>query len=108
MERPVIIADAFNLGKSDLAVLYVGLDRDYPLITKPRQQQRTVILLGFQERTASIPSNAKAAQEAIPRTISERIDNTPLAVGGFSMGGLITRYALAALEQQRMDHETEL
>lgn len=108
VQRPVVMADGFNLGKSDLAVLYAGLDRDYPLITKLRQQRRTVVLLGFEERTDSILTNAKAAQEAILRTIAERIDDTPLAVGGFSMGGLITRYALANLERQRMDHQTQL
>jgi hypothetical protein len=108
VERPVIMADGFNLGKSDLGLLYAGLDRDYPLITKLRQQGRTVILLGFQERTASVLDNAEAAKEAILQTVAERVDDSRLAVGGFSMGGLITRYALAQLEMQRMDHQTAL
>ncbi|MGW1494969.1 esterase/lipase family protein [Streptomyces sp. NPDC002402] len=108
VERPVIMADGFNLGKSNLDWLYAGLDRDYPLITKLRQQGRTVILLGFEERTASILDNAEAAHAAILRTIAEQRDNTPLAVGGFSMGGLITRYALARLEMRRIDHRTGL
>ncbi|MFJ4922316.1 lipase family alpha/beta hydrolase [Streptomyces sp. NPDC088725] len=108
IERPVVMADGFNLGKSDLSVLYAGLDRDYPLITKLRQQGRTVILLGFQERTASIYDNAAAAKEAILRTVDERADDSLLAVGGFSMGGLVTRYALAELETQRVDHQTAL
>lgn len=108
VERPVIMADGFNLGKSDLTVLYAGLDRDYPLITKLRQQRRTVVLLGFDERTASILINARAAKEAILRTVSERIGDSPLTVGGFSMGGLITRYALAELEAQGVHHETAL
>ncbi|WP_202919491.1 esterase/lipase family protein [Saccharothrix deserti] len=108
IERPVIMADGFNLGKSDLTVLYSGLDRDFPLITRLRQQRRTVILLGFEERTASILTNAEAAQEAILRTVAEQQDDTPLTVGGFSMGGLITRYALAKLETQRMNHKTAL
>lgn len=108
VSRPVIMADGFNLGKSDLTVLYAGLNRDYPLITKLRKQGRTVILLGFEERTASILTNAEAAKAVIQRTINERSDSTQLAVGGFSMGGLITRYALAELEAQQVDHQTAL
>jgi hypothetical protein len=108
VSRPVIMADGFNLGKSDLTVLYAGLNRDYPLITKLRKQGRTVILLGFQERTASIVTNAEAAKAAIRRTVDERSDSSQLAVGGFSMGGLITRYALAELESEHVAHETAL
>jgi len=40
------------------------------------------------------------------RAIAETVTDTPLVVGGFSMGGLITRYALAKLEMMRMDHRT--
>jgi pimeloyl-ACP methyl ester carboxylesterase len=108
VERPVIMADGFNLGKSDLAWLYAGLDRDFPLLTKLRQQRRTVILVGFDERTASIFTNADTVQSAIRLTIDERLDDTPLTVGGFSMGGLITRYALARLEAISEEHHTEL
>ncbi|MFJ3793977.1 esterase/lipase family protein [Kitasatospora sp. NPDC090091] len=104
--RPVIMADGFNLGPSDLDWLYAGLDRDFPLITKMRQRGRTVILLGFEERTASILANAQTAQAVIMRTIAEQLGDARLMVGGFSMGGMITRYALAKLEVQRIDHRT--
>jgi hypothetical protein len=40
------------------------------------------------------------------RANAEQVDNTPLTVGGFSMGGIVTRYALARMERQRMDHRT--
>ncbi|MFD9124453.1 esterase/lipase family protein [Kitasatospora sp. NPDC059571] len=108
VQRPVIMADGFNLGRSDLDWLYAGLDRDFPLITRMRQQGRTVILLGFEERTASILENAQAVQAAVMRTIAEQLGDARLTVGGFSMGGMITRYALAKLEMQRMDHRTGL
>ncbi|MET8097940.1 hypothetical protein ABZV29_15895 [Streptomyces sp. NPDC005236] len=109
--RPVIMADGFNLGRSDLNWLYQGLngaDGGFPLITELRQRGRDVILLGFEERTASILDNAEAAIAVIMRTIAEQLGGAPLTVGGFSMGGMITRYALAKLEMQRMDHRTRL
>ncbi|TXS42420.1 esterase/lipase family protein [Streptomyces sp. OR43] len=108
--RPVIMADGFNLGRSKLDVLYQGLEGggDFALISELRRRGRDVILLGFEERSASILDNAEAATAAIMRTIAEQVGNTPLVVGGFSMGGIVTRYALARLETQRMDHRTAL
>lgn len=108
LKRPVIMADGFNLGPSDLDALYRGLESDFALITNLRRRGRDVILLGFDERSASIVDNARAVTQAIMRANSEKLGSTPLAVGGFSMGGLVTRYALAKLETQRMDHQTAL
>ncbi|MFB7510125.1 esterase/lipase family protein [Streptomyces broussonetiae] len=109
--RPVIMADGFNLGRSDLNWLYVGLngaDGGYPLLDQLRRRGRDVILLGFEERTASVLDNARAAEAAIMRTVAEQLGAAPLSVGGFSMGGMITRFALARLEMQRMDHRTRM
>jgi triacylglycerol esterase/lipase EstA (alpha/beta hydrolase family) len=36
---------------------------------------------------------------------AERTGGTPLVVGGLSMGGLVTRYALAMLERDNPEHE---
>ncbi|MET7651653.1 MULTISPECIES: hypothetical protein [unclassified Streptomyces] len=107
--RPVIMADGFNLGRSELDKLYQGLEGgDFPFVSELRRRGRDVILLGFEERSASILDNAQAAMAAIQRTIAEQIGNAPLAVGGFSMGGIVTRYALAKMEHERIDHRTAL
>ncbi|MFB7454147.1 esterase/lipase family protein [Streptomyces sp. NPDC056194] len=116
VERPVIMADGFNLGRSDLQWLAQGLEsgvsgdpaQPYKFLSTLRKQGRTVILLGFNERAASIQDNAQAAIAAIQRTIAEQLDDTTLTVGGFSMGGLVTRYALLKLERMRMDHRVSL
>ncbi|MGW7439225.1 esterase/lipase family protein [Streptomyces sp. NPDC054849] len=107
--KPVIMADGFNLGRSDLQWLAQGLDGgEYKFLTELRKQGRTVILVGFDERTARIQENAETVIAAIQRTLGERVGDDRLTVGGFSMGGLITRYALAKLELRRMDHQTEV
>ncbi|MFB6780567.1 esterase/lipase family protein [Streptomyces sp. NPDC056352] len=106
--RPVIMADGFNLGRSKLDALYHGLENGYPFISELRRRGRDVILLGFNERSASILDNAQAAEAAIMRARSEQLSDARLVVGGFSMGGIVTRYALAKLEMQRMDHRTAL
>ncbi|MFD4787581.1 esterase/lipase family protein [Streptomyces sp. NPDC058459] len=104
--RPVVMADGFNLGRSDLAWLHAGLNSTYPLLTELRGRGRDVILVGFDERSASILDNARTATAAIHRALAERLGGTRMAVGGFSMGGLVTRYALAQMETQRIDHQT--
>ncbi|MCU7826986.1 hypothetical protein [Kitasatospora sp. DSM 101779] len=106
--RPVIIADGFNLGRSDLKWLYAGLDRDHPFLSELRRRRRDVVLLGFEERSASILANAEAATACIMRTNAQQLGSAALTVGGFSMGGIITRYALARMEMQRMDHRARL
>ncbi|MEU6815090.1 hypothetical protein [Streptomyces sp. NPDC046860] len=104
--RPVLMADGFNLGPSDLAWLYEGLDGTFPLLTELRRRGRDVVLVGFDERSASLLDNAQTVTAAVHRTIAERLGGTRLMAGGFSMGGLVTRYALARMETQRMDHQT--
>ncbi|MCM2388214.1 esterase/lipase family protein [Streptomyces albipurpureus] len=108
LARPVIMADGFNLGRSKLDLLYQGLESGYQFISDLRRRGRDVILLGFEERSASILHNAEAAEAAIMRATAEKAGRARLVVGGFSMGGIVTRYALAKMETQRMDHQTAL
>lgn len=107
--RPVLMADGFNTGPSTPEFLWDGLEfGGFPLLSELRRRRRDVILLGFDERSASLLDNAQAAIAAIHRALAERLGSERLVVGGFSMGGLVTRYALARMETQRIDHQTGL
>ncbi|MFG2627985.1 hypothetical protein [Streptomyces sp. NPDC048473] len=107
--RPVIFADGFNTGPSSLDFSWEIMEfGDYALISELRRRGHDVIILGFHERSASILDNSKTAQAAIQHAIAERQGHAPLAVGGFSMGGLVTRHALAKMESQSIDHQTAL
>lgn len=107
--RPVIMADGFNLGPSKLDELYHGLESgSFPFVSELRRRGRDVILLGFEERSASILDNAETVVAAVMRAGAEQMGGARLVVGGFSMGGIVTRYALAKLEMRRMDHRTGL
>jgi hypothetical protein len=106
LTRPVILSDGFNTGPSDGDLFWEGLDRGaFPLATELRRWGRDVILLGYDDRGASLLENAQTAIAAILRAGAERLGGARLMVGGFSMGGLITRYALARMELQRIDHQ---
>ncbi|MER0430016.1 esterase/lipase family protein [Streptomyces microflavus] len=107
VRRPVILADGFAPGGTKVDDLYDGLENgDYPFISTLREAGFDVVLLGFEDRTASVLDNAGVAIECIRRTIADREGEHPLTVGGFSMGGLVTRYALARMERQKERHET--
>lgn len=103
--RPVVLADGFNLGPSDFDWLWDQLENGrFPFISELRRRGRTLVLVGFDERSESILRNAETVMAAILRTSAEQLDDTRLLAGGFSMGGIVTRYALAKMEQRRMDH----
>ncbi|MFF8838659.1 esterase/lipase family protein [Streptomyces sp. NPDC015130] len=108
--RPVILSDGFSNGTSELDTLWHGLEEngDYRFISELHATGRDVIILGYNDRTAPIKDNAETAIDCIRRALAERVGRAKLVVGGFSMGGLVTRYALAKMEQDPSlpDHET--
>ncbi|WP_034091446.1 esterase/lipase family protein [Streptacidiphilus albus] len=107
LRRPIILSDGFSLGESDRVELYQGLNfGQYALISQLQQRGFDVIIVGYRDRSASILDNTRVVTECIMRAIQEREGSTPLVVGGFSMGGIVTRYALAKLESDGVDHET--
>ncbi|MEU1037833.1 esterase/lipase family protein [Streptomyces sp. NPDC005551] len=109
LTRPVIMADGFNLGRSRLDVLYQGLEGgDFAFISELRRRGRDVILLGFEERSASILDNAETVVAAVTQATGTQQGDDRLVVGGFSMGGIVTRYALAKMEKEHVDHRTAL
>ncbi|KAB1986419.1 esterase/lipase family protein [Streptomyces triticiradicis] len=103
--RPVVLADGFDLGPTDYDWLWDGLENGrFPFVSELRRRGRTLILVGFDERSESILRNAETMMAAIMRTAAEQLGDTRLLVGGFSMGGIVARYALARMELQRIDH----
>lgn len=107
VRKPVILADGFSSGKSDPDALWNGLENgEYPLVSQLREAGFDLVLLGFDERSASIIDNADVAIECIKKAIDDREGSAKLTVGGFSMGGLVTRYALAKMHHEGDDHQT--
>ncbi|MFD4599151.1 esterase/lipase family protein [Streptomyces sp. NPDC058464] len=107
MVRPVVLADGFDLGPTDFDRLWNGMENGpFPFVSELRRRGRTLILVGFAERSASILRNARTMTAAITRTVAEQLGGARLLVGGFGTGGLVARYALALMETQRLDHRT--
>ncbi|MFH8464222.1 esterase/lipase family protein [Streptomyces sp. NPDC017991] len=109
LTRPVLMADGFSTGPSDLGFTWENLEYGpYPLLSELRRRGRDVVLIGYHERSASILQNAEAVIAAVIEAIDRRVGDHPLTVGGFSMGGLVARYALAKMETVGIEHQTQL
>ncbi|MER8186044.1 hypothetical protein [Kitasatospora sp. NPDC094015] len=111
LERPFIFADGFNYGPSNLDDLFAHFNAPYPGGRKGFLDQLLaagidVVLVGFEQRHTYIQANAGVVISAINEAINRRVGDTPLIVGGVSMGGIITRYALAEMEDKGQDHQT--
>lgn len=92
LRQPVILADGAGSGPSTLEFSWAFVETgNFPFISSLRRRGKDVILLGYQERSASILRNSQAATGAILRAIAQRAGDELLVVGGFSMGGLVTR-----------------
>jgi hypothetical protein len=110
LQQPIIMSDGFHVGETDRNQLYLGLNDPggYPLINELNNRGYDVILLGYRDCTASLYDNGETAIQCIMRAIAGSAADTRLVVGGFSMGGMLTRYALTKLEWMQMDHHTEV
>ncbi|MFD0276828.1 esterase/lipase family protein [Kitasatospora sp. NPDC127111] len=110
LKRPFLFADGFNYGPSDLPGLFGYFNTPYDgkpgFFDQLRQHGIDVILIGFDERHTRIQTNAETVTAAVMRAVAERVGDAPLTVGGVSMGGIVTRYALAKMESDGIDHQT--
>ena len=67
-----------------------------------------IVVLNFKNGGTYIQSNAFVLVELINQINKHKPHSEPLVVIGFSMGGLVARYALTYMEEHGMDHETRL
>ncbi|MEA3183545.1 MAG: hypothetical protein QOJ74_22, partial [Ilumatobacteraceae bacterium] len=100
LHRPVLIAEGFPGGQSP-QMLAEALGQ-FDLLGRLRSNGHDIVVVGFDDGTATIQSNAGVIREAIAQVRARTAD--PLVVGGMSMGGLITRYALTEMEHDGVEH----
>jgi len=104
LTRPVVLCEGFDMDNTMFWEELYGLGNQQGLVDSLRQLGFDMVVLNFTESTDFIQRNG-----LLLATLLEQM-NGLLPAGerypliGASMGGLVSRYALAWLEQQGIDH----
>jgi hypothetical protein len=104
IKRPVIMVEGFP-GGHPADYLYDTFDQQ-TTATKLRAAGRDLVIVGLDQGADEIQRNADVLVACIRKAL--RRTDEPLVVGGVSMGGLVSRFALTAMEKRHERHNTEL
>lgn len=109
IRKPIIICDGFDPGDTrDGIDIYKMINKDYSLADNLRANGFDIIIVNFPTGADFIVRNAYALIDVIKWVNNHKVTNRENIVIGPSMGGLVTRYALAKMEKDGIDHETAL
>ncbi|MGW5107751.1 hypothetical protein [Nocardia sp. NPDC004123] len=105
IDDPVIVVAEPDQGPTDLDAFADWVDGpDYPLRTKLAQRGKDVILVGYDDK-ADWNTAERVIEQAAIYTQQMRASSKPITVVGAGRAALLTRYAIARLENMRMDHQ---
>jgi hypothetical protein len=108
IDNPIIISDGFDpLNDRGRDSLYVMINQEN-LIECLRANGYDVIILDFANGGDYIERNAYLLKGLIENINARKTTQNKLIVVGTSMAGLISRYALAYMEKNGIDHDTRL
>jgi hypothetical protein len=102
---PMIFADGFGDGSTDLNTIWGQLDQQ-SLATILRARGKDLIILGYKNKAEYIQANAMVAVACIRKAIERRSGTNKLVVAGASMGGLVTKWALLYMQANNIDAQT--
>jgi hypothetical protein len=104
LTNPAIVVEGFDLDNSmDWPVLYDLLNQEN-MLEDLRTAGFDAVVLDFTEATEPIQRNAFVLTELLAQVNATIAAGKTSALVGASMGGLVSRYALAWLEDQGLDH----
>jgi Putative serine esterase (DUF676) len=102
VSNPIVMVEGFPGGHPP-DYLYDTLDQ-HGTATGLRAAGHDLVLVGLQQGMDLVQRNADVLVDCIRQAIARA--EAPLVVGGMSMGGLVSRYALAAMEARGEPHHT--
>jgi len=108
LEAPILIAEGFP-GNYTLNQIWDILNKE-KLAENLLEAGKDIVIIGFADGTRSMEDNAGVVVAAIEKSASiiKADGKAPhLIVGGASMGGLVTRYALTWMEKAGEEHYTD-
>jgi triacylglycerol esterase/lipase EstA (alpha/beta hydrolase family) len=108
LRKPLILVEGFDPnGDYGIADIY-SMIQDNNFANRVHNLGYDIIILNFGNGGDYIQRNAFLLVELINQINAQKPTNEPLVVAGFSMGGLVARYALTYMEQHSMNHQTKL
>ena len=108
LRKPLILVEGFDPnGDYGIADIY-SMIQDNNFADRLHNLGYDIIILNFGNGGDYIQKNAFLLIELINQINAQKPNNEPLVVAGFSMGGLVARYALTYMEQHSMNHQTKL
>ncbi|WP_109830900.1 T9SS type A sorting domain-containing protein [Reichenbachiella versicolor] len=108
-DKPVLFVEGFNVG----GFAEKNLDKHVetwngPLFSELRNHGYDIVIVDFKNNNQPLVSNAQVIKDLIKRINQEKSGNYSGVIIGQSMGGLVSRIALAELEQEGYDHQLRL
>lgn len=108
LTNPVILVEGFDLDNSmNWDELYALLNRE-ALLENLRSQGFDAVVLNFTDAIDYLQRNSFVLVELIAQVNALIPGENDIAVVGASMGGLVSRYALAYMEENALSHNARL
>lgn len=102
--HPIILAAGFDSSENPSEVYdVINL---HATAEKLRANGYDIIILTYGDSTQSIVNNAAVFRDCLER--AKQCTTNSLIAGGFSMGGLVARWALAEMENQGCEHQCRI
>ena len=104
LTHPVVLCEGFDMDNTMFWDELYGLGNQQGLVDSLLQQGFDMVVLNFSESTDYIQRNGLLLATLLEQMNSQLPAGERYPIIGASMGGLVSRYALAWLEQQGIDH----
>ena len=111
-DKPVIFVEGYDPDNENYLTSHNGNDpyrqlRDFAA-SRLSGTGKDLVFVNFSNGGARIEDNAELLKQVIQQVNNAKVGNHPNAVIGYSMGGLVARWALKDMEDRRIDHDTSL
>lgn len=108
IEAPIVFVEGLDLddslGRDELYTLLNGEN----LLEDFRAEGYDVVVLDFDDATTYVQANGLLVAELVQEIQSRIAPTVSFTLAGASMGGVCSRYALAWMEAQQIEHRVEL
>jgi pimeloyl-ACP methyl ester carboxylesterase len=102
LDKPVLVVEGIDAENENFQEAYYALGAD--LFGVGQSRGADVVILDFEDGGQDLKRNAEVVEGGIGYLNSIRTGSKPLVVAGVSMGGVVSRYALASMGQRGVSH----